>query len=158
MFTVDLEGESELTAAWGTACNIVRQGISRGVRMGVQEGAHEARSKHTFKSQSGDLERSIEGVALGSANGGDRFEGVIRATAKHATYVEYDTKPHRIVVRRAVWLHWEQPQGDFHFAKAVNHPGTKGQPFMHLAYFKCERAMVREIEHGIVAAQGALDR
>lgn len=158
MFTVELEGESEIAAAWGTACNIVRQGASRGVRMGVQEGAHEAKTKHTFKNQSGDLERSIEGVALGSVNGGDGFQGVIRATANHASYVEYDTKPHTIVVRRAVWLHWEQPQGDVHFAKVVHHPGTKAQPFMHLAYFKCERVMIREIERGIVHAQGALDR
>ena len=158
MFTVEFEGESEIAAAWGTACNLVRHGLGRGVRMGVQEGAHEARSKHTFKNQSGDLERSIEGVALGSVNGGDGFQGEIRATAKHASYVEYDTKPHRIVVRRAVWLRWEQPQGDVHFAKVVNHPGTKGQPFMHLAYFTCERVIVCEIERGIVAAQGALDR
>lgn len=48
--------------------------------------------------------------------------------------------------------------GHHHFAKQGHHPGTKGQPFMFLAYFKCERVMLPEIELGIDAAQGILDR
>lgn len=158
MFTVDIEGETELASAWSSACNLIRQGVSRGVMYGVKEGAAEARQKHTFKNRSGDLERSIEGTPFGWADGGNTYQGEIRAKESWASFVEYATKPHVIVIRKANWLHWEEPQGDHHFAKRVQHPGTKAQPFMHLAYFKCERVMIREAELGIEAAQGVLDR
>jgi hypothetical protein len=156
MFTAEIEGLSEITASFGKAVNLVHQGVSRGVIHGVKEGATEARQKHTFKNRSHALEQSIEGVPFGWVNGGSRFDGIIRATAKHASWVEYPTRPHVITVRYAKWLHWEEPQGDHHFAKRVNHPGTKGQPFMHLAYFKAERVIIREIEIGIAQAQSVL--
>lgn len=158
MFTIELEGVAELEQAWGSATNLIRDGVSKGVAKGVKEGAQEARSKHTFQNRTGELEKSIEGVALGWRDGMLRCEGVIRATAKHASFVDEGTKPHVIVVRRARWLSWEESQGDRHFAVRVNHPGTKAQPFMHHAYFKCERVILREIESGVAAAQGALNR
>lgn len=157
MFTVTLEGEAELERAWGKAVNVIRHGVMRGVSRGVKEGAAEARSKHSFKNRTDALQSSIVGLALGWAESGNRYVGAIRATARHASFVEYPTKAHAIVIRRANWLHWEAPQGDHHFAKRVWHPGTKGQPFMFLAFYKCEAVMIREVEIGAVAAQQALD-
>jgi hypothetical protein len=147
MFSVEIEGEADLKRAWGSVSNIIRDGASVGVIKGVREGAEEARTKHTFQNRTEKLEKSIEGVPLGWRDGMLRFEGSIRASAKHASFVENDTKPHVIVVRRARFL-----------TVRVNHPGTKAQPFMGLAYFKCERVMIREVERSFVAAQGALDR
>jgi hypothetical protein len=157
VFEVNIEGLSELETAWGRVVNRLRQSAARGVILAVKEGAHEARSRHSFRSRSGALEKSIHGVWFGWTEGATRFTGVIRATAKHAGFVEYDTKPHIITVRSAAWLHWEEPQGDHHFAKVVHHPGTRGQPFMHLAYFKAERVLMREAEIAAAEAQGILD-
>ena len=157
MFSVTIEGEAELERDWGKACSVIRIGLARGVSRGVKEGAAEARSKHSFTSRSRALEESITGVSLGWAESGNRYSGIIRAAAKHASFVEYDTKPHVIVVRRASWLHWEEPQGDHHFAKRVWHPGTKAQPYMFLAFYKCERIMILEVEAGIRQAQAVLD-
>lgn len=158
MFTVTLQGEAEVERAWGKAVNVIRHGVMRGVSRGVKEGSAEARSKHRFKNRTGRLESSITGVALGWTGSGNRYIGVIRASAAHAGFVEYDTKAHPITIRRANWLHWEEPQGNHHFAKRVWHPGTKAQPFMHFAFYKCEGVMIREVEIGAVAAQQALDR
>lgn len=158
MFSVTIEGEAELEHDWGKACSAIRIGVARGVSRGVKEGAAEARSKHSFTTRSRALEDSITGVSLGWADSGNRYSGVIRANANHASFVEYDTKAHVIVVRRANWLHWEEPQGDHHFAKRVWHPGTKAQPFMFLAFYKCERVMIREVESSVVAAQHVLDQ
>lgn len=158
MFTATLEGESELQRAWGSAMNAISQGVSHGVTRGVKEGAAEARSNHRFTSRSGTLERSIEGIAHGWTDGGSRFEGTIRATASHASFVEGGTRPHVIEPRRTRALRFAGAGGQLHFAKIVRHPGTKPMPFMALAYTKAEAVIIREIEVSIARAQEALDR
>lgn len=153
MFTTEIEGEAELVSAFGSAANLISQGASRGVMLGVSEGAAEARTNHSFKNCTGTLEASIVGQALGWTAGGTRYEGVIRATAKYASYVDEGTPPHIIAPRMGTWLHWEPEQGDHHFARVVHHPGTKGLPFMFLAYYKAERVIVRELEIAVRSAQ-----
>lgn len=49
--------------------------------------------------------------------------------APYAAWVEWDTLPHRIVAAPGRWLRWEDDEG-VHYAKAVDHPGTKGQHIM----------------------------
>lgn len=153
MFFAELEGEAELAEAWGSATNIIRDGAAQAVMRGVREGAAEARTKHTFRNRTKTLEESIEGTALGWK--GDRFDGLIRATAPYASYVEEGTKAHLIPGNpllsfeskgRRVVVHW------------VEHKGTKPMPFMALAYLKAERVIIREIELGIERAQERLDR
>lgn len=58
----------------------------------------------------------------------------------YAAMVEYGTKPHRIVAVRARALAWGGPRTlggrvrsggrPTHFAKAVNHPGTRPHPYL----------------------------
>lgn len=145
MFKAELEGVDELDAKWRRATNVFRDSTAKAVMTATKEGAAEARSKHSFKNRTGDLEESIKGVGLGWT-GNDVYEGEVRAHAAYASFVEKRTRPHVIVVRSKRFLHWEEPQGDHHFAKVVHHPGTKAQPFMHHAYYKTERALQREIE------------
>lgn len=156
MFTVTLEGETELATAWVNVTAAVRAGARRGVSMGVKEGADEARRKHAFRNRTGRLEKSIVGEVTGSSD--TEHRGRIGAWATYASYVEYPTRPHKIRIRVANWLHWEAPPGDRHFAKETRHPGTAGQPFIGIAYAKCERVMIREIEIGIAQAQAILNR
>lgn len=155
LMTATVEGESELRAAWGQVYGTVKRAASTGVTRGVREGAAEIRARHTFRNRTGTLERSVEGFAVGWVSE-ERFEGRIRAGASYASFVEEPTRPHEIRVRRAVWLRWEDSGGDVHFAKRVRHPGTRGQPFMHLGYFKCEAVIIREIEIGIARAERLL--
>lgn len=158
LFQVDIEGESEIIAAWGQAYGILKRGAKTAVSKAVKEGAQEARDKHTFRNRTRTrtLEKSIEGFVVGWVTD-ETYRGVIRAGAKYASHVEYPTKPHEIVARRARWLSFKWKGEWVHF-KYVRHPGTKGQPFMHLAYFKAERVLQREMEIAIQKAQDRLNR
>lgn len=50
------------------------------------------------------------------------------AHVPYARYVLEGTRPHRITPRMARALHWVDGSGS-HFARGVNHPGTKPNPF-----------------------------
>ena len=179
MFTFDIESAG-LVKAWVGVRAAVRGGMRKGVSMGVAEGAQEARTAHRFQNRTGNLEKSIVGVvtasrtSVGAANGSNRIGrlkvdnldgaidgahfGEMRATMEYASFVENGTKPHVILPKRGKWLAWENPQGDWHFARKVNHPGTKPYGYMAQAYLKCERVMIREVHSGIAVAQSILDQ
>ena len=95
-----------------------------------------------------DLPSDVDGAQFGE----------IRAGMEYASYVEEGTRPHMIYPKRATVLSWIGYDGTRVFARWVNHPGSKPYPFMHHAYLKCERVMVREIYRGIADAQQILDR
>mgnify|MGYP001434200364 CR=1 FL=1 len=70
--------------------------------------------------------------SLGVRREGDRF--IIGPTAKHAAYVEFDTKPHVIKPKNPDGVLAFRVGGKMVFAKSVNHPGTKAQPFVRPAF------------------------
>jgi hypothetical protein len=179
MFSVSIN-TAELVQAWVGVRAAVRAGVRKGVNRGVVEGADDAKSQHRFTNRSGDLEKSIVGkptgnrTSVGASRGtngarsrdfdsltsnidGAQF-GVITAGMFYASFVEEGTRPHVILPKKGTWLAWEPVQGDWHFARKVNHPGGKPYPFMSLAYLKCERVMIREIQRGVADAQAILDR
>lgn len=178
MFTCEVDA-SALVQAWVGVRASIRAGTRRGVSQGVQEGAAEARALHSYTNRTGNLERSTIGkltgnrTSVGASRGtnnrlpsmadlpsdvdGAQF-GEIRAGMEYASYVEEGTRPHMIYPKRATVLSWIGYDGTRVFARWVNHPGSKPYPFMHHAYLKCERVMVREIYRGIADAQQILDR
>jgi hypothetical protein len=81
------------------------------------------KSGRSFTPRTGQLEQSIN---WRPTDGG----ALVSAGAKYARYVEYDTPPHVIRPkpgRKA--LRWFPGGGGVAFAREVNHPGTRGQPF-----------------------------
>lgn len=101
------------------AVSNVRQVFGQGVAL-----AHEhARSTQAFKDRTGELRRSI---TRGRTSTWVHF---LKASAKHAAYVEYPTRPHRIEPRNGKMLRFMQ-HGTIRFSRGVNHPGTKGAHFM----------------------------
>lgn len=145
--------ESTLKEDWGRTCHILVVGIRSAVDQALEQGADEARQTHRYTDRTGDLTRSIDDRltavdALGA-------KGVIEAKSPYASFVENGTRPHEIRARRARMLAWEEPQGDWHFARVVQHPGTKPFPFMGQAYLKAERVLEAQIGVAIAAAQSA---
>lgn len=67
-------------------------------------------------------------------NSGFRLHGVIRANANYAFYVHEGTGPHVIEPRTAQVLRFTVG-GDVVFARRVNHPGTRAQPWLRTALF-----------------------
>lgn len=76
----------------------------------------------------GNLKNSIE---LDITNNG--FAAEVNATAEYAADVEFGTKPHKITAKDGGVLAF-QKDGKTVFAKSVNHPGTKAQPFLFPAW------------------------
>lgn len=155
-WSADITGLDDLDRDWADACSALSDGAQRGVRMGVAEGAAEARSVHRYRDRSGALTASTVGRVDVSTKGG--AEGVIEATAGYASFVEEGTAAHEIRARRAVALHWVDDAGDDHFARRVWHPGTRSMPFIGPAALKAERVMVREAEIAEVEAARIMDR
>jgi hypothetical protein len=54
---------------------------------------------------------------------------IIISMKKYGKNVEFGTPPHVIEPKKAKALHWKGDGGDI-FAKKVNHPGTRPQPFI----------------------------
>lgn len=64
---------------------------------------------------------------------GRDFEGVIKVSHPAAIYVLNGTRPHRISPRRPGGVLRFTVGGRVVYAKYVNHPGTKAQPFLQEA-------------------------
>lgn len=60
-------------------------------------------------------------------------EATIKATAKHAPYIEFGTRAHTITPKNKSVLAFEAGGGTV-FAKKVNHPGIKKKPFLEPAF------------------------
>lgn len=111
----------------------VRDGLDLVVSDACEDGADEAR--RVVPRKTGALADSIKGRFV------SRGQGEIAALSTYASHVEDDTKPHEIRARRAKALHWQEGGVD-RFARVVQHPGTKGQPFMGPAHEKAQRVLV----------------
>lgn len=155
MIEVDADGfEEEVSRTWTRAVAEVRVGVSRGVGYGARDGAAAARDGHTFVNRSGDLERSIQNVVVGWVND-NLYVANIVARTPYASYVEEGTPPHLIPGNPTLSFDWKGERVHFRY---INHPGSRPYPFMHLAYYKAERVLIKEIELGVERAQAILDR
>ncbi len=93
-----------------------------------------AEAKARVPRKTGTLARSI--VPGATSNDSARVE----ARANYAGYVEHGTRPHVIRPKNRKALAWggdrrlsgrlRSGSSATHFAKKVNHPGTKAQPFL----------------------------
>lgn len=91
-------------------------------------------AKALVPRKTGYLARSIGPGALTS------FFAIVHANAGYAAFVELGTRPHVIRPRRKKVLAWPagnarlsgraRSGGAMVFARKVNHPGTKAQPFL----------------------------
>ena len=153
MFTVEIEGLEEVDAEWQAALADVARGMTAGVERGVREAAEQARSTHPYQDRTGKLTASISGALVSSATptAGGEAVGVLTAKEPYASFVEAGTAPHEINARRAPVLRWETPDGP-RFARTVQHPGTRQQPYMGPAVQKAERVVTADVEAAVERA------
>lgn len=146
MFAMTIDGIAELEQKLEQGLDTLRTGVVMAVEHACAEGAEEARSKHAYQDQTGELTRSIESHMESDDAYAAGAVGVIHAHAKYASFVDGGTRPHEIHGRGGGMLAWEHPQGDWHRARVVHHPGTRPYGFMGLAYLKAQRVIEREVE------------
>lgn len=106
------------------------------------------RSRFLVRSISGEVE------GFGTRNLAIRVGSV----ARYAPHVEFGTRPHPIVPRSRkslFWVAYDTPQtrakmrgagAVFTFAGAVNHPGTKPQPFLYPALDAVKPRLLQALE------------
>lgn len=83
--------------------------------------------RHTKPGGTGALFRSIVARPLGD---GSQWEiGHDLQAAPHALFVHWGTKPHKIKPKNKKMLRFPVG-GQFAFAREVNHPGYKGDPWL----------------------------
>lgn len=118
---------------------ILNKYLRQAVKSSTEEVAEHARTHHGFTARTGMLERSI--ISLLSQDGLKGWVTIDRTQAPYGPYVHQGTKQHIIVPRRKHALRWvgdvTNAKGEskkaFFFAKRVNHPGFKGDPFLFTA-------------------------
>ena len=71
--------------------------------------------------------------------------GMVMVGAPYGRFIEYGTRPHVILPRRSNVLAFTVG-GSLVFAKKVNHPGTKAQPFMWPAFKENRAGLLRHFQ------------
>lgn len=94
-------------------------------------------AQHTFdESQKGAGRHNKTGALLQSLynrpTGSGRAVGHDTQRAPHAEFVLLGARPHKIVPNKRKALRWAKG-GKFFFAKVVNHPGNKADPYLFMA-------------------------
>lgn len=93
----------------------------------TEDVAEYARTHHWFTARTGQLERSIKGGY--TEDGKEGWVELDRTIAKYGPYVHEGYPPHIIEPRTKKALRWFADD-EVYFAKRVNHPGFKGDPFL----------------------------
>lgn len=107
-----------------------RRNLRLAVKDSTEKVAEYARENHRFTSRSGNLERAVDTRFSNHGLVGTVFLNKNRAP--YGPFVHEGTPPHEIVPKTRKALRWVGGN-DFVFAKHVNHPGTKADPFLYEA-------------------------
>jgi len=146
--SLELHLEDQKDSAFGA----IGTGFRKVVLDACEAGAEEARATHKYKDRSAQgLTASTKGYLTGwTAYSAD---GELVADKPYASFVNKGTKPHRIEARRRKSLRWEGEEGEVHFAKSVNHPGTKPDGFMDRGEAKAKQVLEAGAEALVERAQ-----
>jgi len=124
----------KLLEAFAKAPQAVRDHLRIAVKSSTVDVQRVARKYHKFVTKIGSVERAVTVVFPDEMTGRVFLNPAI---AKHAVFLHEGTRPHRIEPKRRRLLRWAAPLGGggkgFAFARHVNHPGTKPDPFLYTA-------------------------
>lgn len=142
---ITIQNIEKLTRAFEAAPAAVERRLAASLGKVARAIQETARANHRFKSRSGDLERSIDYTV----NRGEMKAevGILDDTPEYGKWVHNGTPPHKIRPSKRKSLRFvgdadifsgSGGQYGFVFAKSVNHPGTKADPFVHNAATKVD--------------------
>lgn len=112
-----------------STADIFKRRLRQAVKESTLTVAEYAQDNHRFKSRTGQLERAVNTRMLNDLAGEVFIDNGIAA---YAGFVHNGSAPHRIVSNGKKALRWVK-NGAFQFARSVNHPGYKGDPFLYTA-------------------------
>lgn len=124
-------------------------GLQRAVGHTVTVTTQKARSEHRWQDQTRATRESIEGEVDNTSNGATGEVGA----GENAARLNDGTRPHEIRARNAKALRF-QAGGGVRFARSIQHPGTKPDPFLDAAADAAGEEIERAVEHAIDEALG----
>ena len=107
---------------------ILRKYLRQAMKSATEDVAEYARTHHGFTARTGALERSVKAGI--NDDGSEGWVELDRTIAKYGPYVHQGFPPHVIEPRNKKALRWFTASSEVRFAKRVNHPGFKGDPFL----------------------------
>ena len=119
-FTVEVKSD------YRSVTEALESGLEGLLRRFADRVVEAARSKALKRS--GYLASQISSVV-------EKDSAAIYAKAPYSAYVEFGTRPHLILPKRARALRFEV-DGEVVFARRVHHPGTQPQPFLFPAVYE----------------------
>ena len=123
--SVEITGANELFAELRALPETFQKPVILKLSQVMYDSAQKGAGRHVV---TGALYQSLYNRAIP----GGREVGHDANRAPHAAFVNFGTKPHRIPKlsnTTAKTLRWPVP-GGFAFAKSVNHPGYRGDPYI----------------------------
>lgn len=124
---VDIQGEKELQRAIKKYPGLTERNLEKGIKKTMLEVQRQARSKHRFKSKTHNLERSVSYHMPGKLKGEIYLDTKL---AKYGAYVHEGTRSYHIRPKQKRALRWVYGSG-YSYAKGVEHPGLKADPFLY---------------------------
>lgn len=123
-----------------------RDVFNQRLRMAVKDATTLVRDKaqdnHDYTSHSGELEKAVETRFIDNGLTGEVY--LDTNIAEYGPFVHEGTAAHMIFPRNKKALRWFVGSNDAIFAKAVHHPGYKGDPFLYNA-LKDSKPQIDEI-------------
>lgn len=150
MFHCDVD-LSDYRALVGRSLDVLERGVDRATEHAAVEGAEFARRVGQYQDRTGRLRSGIVAHFLSSSGRSVTWE--ILSPAPYSQYVENPTRPHEIRARNARALAFRGRGGQMVYRQSVQHPGTRGYPFMGPGYQQAERTLIRELEKLPIALQ-----
>lgn len=123
---VSVSGANAVVARMDAIQGNLRIRLHEAMEISVRDIQERARRTHRFTTRTGDAERSIDAQVSGS---GDSVVGTVGTTRLITIYLHQGTRAYIIEPRTKKVLRWAAG-GDFVFAKRVQHPGIKEDPFI----------------------------
>lgn len=138
-----------LLEAFARAPQAVRDHLRIAVKSSTVDVQRESRRTHHFSTKTGMLERAV------TVEFPDEMTGRVflnPAIAGYANAIHDGSRPHPIDPKRRKLLRWATPGGGFAFARHVEHPGTKADPFLYVALDARRDAIQTKIDKATNAA------
>ena len=142
MITVQVTGTEAVRAQFARLSDIMRNKALAATAVKVEKYAEQQAARH---NKTGALVGSLKTVRLPGGSWEIYHDPRI---APHALFVHWGTKPHVIRPKNKKVLRWAAG-GRFHFAKQVNHPGTKADPWFTRAAAMVPSIFKAEVERRI---------
>ena len=136
---IEARGLHELIGKLGALPENLQDELEIAVKVSVRDIRERALSEHEWISRTGATER--EGI-VSSING---LLGVVELATPNAIGLHQGRSPHVIMPRNKTILRFPV-NGEFVFARKVNHPGNKAEPFLFNAAEKEEPAIQSRFE------------